>query len=87
MTRGALDVPACQADPLINYDATRSAVELGALTGMRLGALHLSGQRAAVASRFARWRRYPDEGCLLPASPRHRCMIMVPPLAAIRRNR
>ena len=54
-----------KADPLIIYDATRSAVELGA-TGMRFGALHLSGQRAAVASRFARRRRLSRQG--LPAS-------------------
>jgi hypothetical protein len=50
-----------KADPLIIYDATRSAVELGA-TGMRLGALHLSGQQAAVASRFARRRRLSGRG-------------------------
>ena len=54
-----------KADPLIIYDATRSAVELGA-TGMRLGALHLSGQQAAVASRFARRRHLSGRG--LPGS-------------------
>ena len=41
-------------------------MEFGALTGMRLGALHLSGQRAAVASRFARRRRLSGRG--LPGS-------------------
>jgi hypothetical protein len=55
-----------KADPLIIWDATRSPVELGALTGMRFGALHLSGQGAAVASRFARRRRLSGRG--LPAS-------------------
>jgi hypothetical protein len=55
-----------KADPLIIYDATRSPVELGASTGMRVGALHLSGQRAAVASRFARRRRLSGRG--LPGS-------------------
>ena len=55
-----------KADPLIIWDATRSPVELGALTGMRFGALHLSGQGAAVASRFARRRRLSRQG--LPAS-------------------
>jgi hypothetical protein len=76
-----------KADPLIIYDATRSAVELGALTGMRLGALQLSGQRAAVASRFVRRRHLSGRG--LPGSgiPSVTGDDDVPPLAVIRRNR